>query len=93
MRLYDTHGDEIDYEKVKVIISVKPEDIKMSDNEDEGDINGRIISLIYKGDHYSYVVRTDEDFDIVVDDEDLWNMDDYISLIIPKDKLSYQLKK
>ena len=27
------------------------------------------------------------------DDEDLWNMDDYVSLVIPDDKFSFALKK
>ena len=65
----------------------------MSDDEEAGILSGHIISLIYKGDHYSYVVRTDEDVDIIIDDEDLWNMDDYVSLIIPEDKIQYSLKK
>ena len=47
----------------------------------------------YKGDHYSYVVRTEEDEDFIVDDEYLWNMDDYVSLLIPEDKFHYSIKK
>ena len=89
----DAHGDEIDIDKQKVIISVKPDDITMSDNEEEGIVSGRIINLIYKGDHYSYVVRTDLDEDFVVDDEDLWNMDDRVSLIIDPEKVTFSLKK
>ena len=91
--LVDAHGDEIDTSSIKIIISIKPEDISMSDDEEAGILSGHIISLIYKGDHYSYVVRTDEDVDIIIDDEDLWNMDDYVSLIIPEDKIQYSLKK
>lgn len=89
----DAHGDEIDIDKQKVIISIKPDDITMSDNEEEGIVSGRIINLIYKGDHYSYVVRTDLDEDFVVDDEDLWNMDDRVSLIIDPEKVTFSLKK
>lgn len=91
--LVDVHGDEIDTDKIKVIVSILPEDIEMSDKEDEGIVCGHIINLIYKGDHYSYVVRTDEEEDFIVDDEDLWNMDDRVSLIIPEDKITYSLKK
>ena len=54
---------------------------------------GHIINLIYIGDHYRYVVRTDEEIDFIVSDEDLWNMGDYVSLIIPQEKLSFTLKK
>ncbi|MGN0394536.1 MAG: polyamine ABC transporter ATP-binding protein [Coprococcus sp.] len=91
--LVDMHGDEIDTGKLKVIVSILPEDIEMSDDENAGIVCGHIINLIYKGDHYSYVVRTDEEEDFIVDDEDLWNMDDRVSLIIPEDKITYSLKK
>ncbi len=91
--LVDANGDEIDTDKLKVVISVKPDDISMSDDEEAGIISGKIINLIYKGDHYSYVVRTDVDQDFIVDDEDLWNMEDRVSLIIPEDKIEYSLKK
>ena len=91
--IVDAHGDVIEPEKIKVIVSVKPEDITMSDDKEKGILRGHIINLIYKGDHYGYVVRTDDDEDFIVDDEDLWNMDDYVSLVIPDDKFSFALKK
>ncbi len=89
----DAHGDQIDVEKIKVIVSVKPDDIAMSDDKEAGVLRGHIINMIYKGDHYSYVVRTDEDEDFIVHDEDLWNMDDYVSLIIPVDRFQFSIKK
>ena len=91
--LVDAHGDVIDAEAVRIIVSVKPECIEMSDDKEAGLLCGHIINLIYKGDHYSYVVRTDEDEDFIVDDEYLWNMDDYVSLIIPKESFEYAVKK
>lgn len=91
--LRNTHGDVIDAEKLRFIVSIKPGDIEMSDNEEDGVVMGHITSLVYKGDHYSYLVQTDTGEEIMVDDEDLWNMDDYVSLIIPREKVSYGLKK
>lgn len=91
--LCDAHGNEIDHRKLKVITTIKPRDIEMSDDEDAGIVCGHIINLIYIGDHYRYVVRTDEEIDFIVSDEDLWNMGDYVSLIIPQEKLSFTLKK
>ncbi len=91
--LLDTHGDVMDPDALKIVISVKPEDISMSDDKNQGMISGHIINLIYKGDHYSYVVRTDLEHDFIVDDEYLWNMDDYVSLIIPEEKMKFSLKK
>lgn len=89
----DSHGDEIDISKLKVTISIRPNDIQMSDDKEAGQLQGHIINLIYKGDHYSYVVRTVDDFDIIVDDEDLWNMDDFVSLILDEQKMQFTLKK
>ncbi len=91
--LLDAHGEVIDYEKLKVVLAIKPRHISMSDNEEEGIVCGHIISLIYKGDHYSYVVRTDMDEDFIVNDEYLWNMDDYVSLIIPEEHIQFSIKK
>ena len=91
--LLDAHGDVIDYEKLKVVLAIKPRHISMSDNEEEGIVCGHIINLIYKGDHYSYVVRTDMDEDFIVNDEYLWNMDDYVSLIIPEEHIQFSIKK
>ena len=91
--LFDAHGNEIDYHRLKVNIAIKPRDIKMSDDENEGLVCGHISNLIYIGDHYRYVVRTEEEIDFIVSDEYLWNMGDYVSLIIPEDKLKFTLKR
>ncbi len=91
--LVDGNDNEIDTEKIKVIVTINPFDIEMSDDEEAGIVSGHIINLIYKGDHYSYVVRTDDEEDFIVNDEDLWNMDDRVSLIIPDESVSFALKK
>ena len=91
--LLDAHGNEIDYRRIKVNIAVKPRDIKMSDDENAGVVRGHISNLIYIGDHYRYVVRTEEEIDFIVSDEYLWNMGDYVSLIIPEEKLKFSLKR
>lgn len=91
--LVDANGEEIDVVNREVRVSVPVFGvIKMSDDADEGGVNGNIISLIYKGDHYQYIVRTENEFDFVFDDEDLWNENDFVSLIIPKDKIDLKLK-
>lgn len=91
--LVNGHGDEVERDKIKIVVSINPNDIDMSDNADEGILKGYITSLIYKGDHYSYVVKTDTDEEIIVNDEDLWNMDDYVSLVLHEDKVEFSVKK
>ena len=65
----------------------------MTDKADEGLVEGYISSLIYKGDHYSYVVRTDLGQDFVVNDEYLWNLEDQVGLIMPVEKMNFSVKK
>ncbi len=91
--LVDENNEAVDTDKLKVMVSIQPYDIRMSDNVDEGLVSGHIINLIYKGDHYSYVIRTEYGHDLIVDDEYLWNMDDTVGLIMPEDKMKFQLKK
>lgn len=91
--LIDGNGEAVDTSKLKVTVSIQPDDIVMSDDTDAGLVTGKIINLIYKGDHYSYVVRTEYGHDLIVDDEYLWNMGDMVSLIMPEDKMKFQIKK
>ncbi|HCH82621.1 MAG TPA: spermidine/putrescine ABC transporter ATP-binding protein, partial [Eubacterium sp.] len=51
--LVDENNEAVDTDKLKVMVSIQPYDIRMSDNVDEGLVSGHIINLIYKGDHYS----------------------------------------
>ena len=92
-KLLDATGDEIDPMKTRIMVSIQPEDIVMTDQVEEGLVDGYISNLIYKGDHYSYVIRTDLEQDFIVDDEYLWNMDDHVGLIMPVEKMSFMLKK
>lgn len=90
--LVDENNEAIDMAKLKVMVSIQPYDIRMSDNVEEGLVSGHIINLIYKGDHYSYVIRTEYGHDLIVDDEYLWNMDDAVGLVMLEDKMKFQLK-
>ena len=86
-------GDKVDPESLAFTVSIRPEDIEMTDEAEEGLVQGHIADLIYKGDHYSYIIHTKHGEDFVADTEDLWNMNDYIGLIMPEDKMSFTLKK
>ena len=91
--LLDANGDIIDPSKTRIMVAIQPGDIHMTDKIEEGLVDGTISNLIYKGDHYSYVIRTDLEQDFIVDDEYLWNMDDHVGLIMPLEKMSFKLKK
>ena len=63
----------------------------MSDDENEGGACGNITSLIYKGDHYIYIVKTENGFEYQLADEYLWNENDYVSLIIDREDIVLKL--
>ena len=87
-------GERIDLTDVDVEVEVGLKDIEIQDGEDLGGVNGNIISMIYKGDHYQLIVRTDEnEEDFVFDTEDTWNENDRVSVIIPKEKIQLKLKQ
>ncbi len=92
--LITAEGDKIDLTDVDVNVEVGLKDIEISDDADLGGAIGNIVSMIYKGDHYQLIVRTDEnEEDFVLDTEDTWNENDRVSVIIPKDKIKLSLKQ
>ncbi len=92
--LITAEGDKIDLTDVDVDVEVGLKDIEISDDQDVGGAIGNIVSMIYKGDHYQLMVRTDEnEEDFVFDTEDTWNENDRVSVIIPKEKIKLSLKQ
>ncbi len=92
--LITENGEKIDLTDVDVNVEVGLKDIEISDDADLGGAIGNIISIIYKGDHYQLIVRTDEnEEDFVLDTEDTWNENDRVSVIIPKEKIKLSLKQ
>ena len=91
--LVTASGEKLDLTGTEVNVEVGLEDISISDDETAGGTTGHIISIIYKGDHYRLIVRTDEsEEDFVFKTDDLWNENDFVSVIIPKDKIKLSLK-
>ena len=91
--IIDANGEVIDLSRIRVMASIQPEDIDMTDNQEEGLIQGNISNLIYLGSHYLYIIHTELEQDFAVYDEDLWNMGDRVGLIMPTEKMSFTIKK
>ena len=89
----DASGEAIDPERVRIQVAIGPNDIEMTDDQEAGLIQGTISNLIYKGDHYSYIIHTELEQDFVVNDEYLWNMGDRVGLLMPVEKMKFTLKK
>lgn len=92
--LITVEGEKLDLTDVDVEVEVGLKDIEISDEQDVGGAVGNIVSMIYKGDHYQLIVRTDEnEEDYVLDTEYTWNENDRVSVIIPSDKIKMKLKQ
>jgi spermidine/putrescine transport system ATP-binding protein len=90
--LFDKYDNKINVTGTPVKVKVPVKAPAMSDDIDAGGTRGHIISLIYKGDHYHYIVRTKNGEDIHLHDQSLWNEDDYVSIIIPRDRIELSLQ-
>lgn len=92
--IVDGNGEVIDINRLRIQASIQPEDIEMTDNQEEGLVQGNISNLIYLGEHYLYIIHTDDlEQDFAVYDEDLWNMGDRVGLIMPTEKMTFTIKK
>ena len=90
-KLINKNGQPITIEGLKVEASFQPSIAQLSDDAQAGVVQGRIISFLYVGDHYRYTVRSKSEEDYVVDDEYLWNQEDFVSILIPKEKVTYRV--
>ena len=89
--LLDAQGKVIETEGMIVDAFFSPDELDLSDDADAGVVTGNILSFLWVDDHYQYTVRSESEEDYVVNDEDLWNQEDYVSIIIPKEKVVYKL--
>ena len=71
-------------DKVKVEIEFKKVDL--IDHPEDGNLEGEVYFLLYKGDHYHLNIRTDHREHIWVDTNDIWDKGDLVGInIAPKD--------
>lgn len=90
--LVDERGVIYDLTDANVKVTIGLNDIEIIDNEEDGEVAGEIVSIIYKGDHYQVIIRTEEE-DFVVDTEYTWNENDRVSVHINKENIKLKLKE
>lgn len=88
--LLDHHGNKVHVEGGKFQMFFPPELAQLSDNPEDGYFQGHIVSIIYKGDHYNYRVLSRNKIEYSIDDEDLWNIGDFVSVVIPDDIMQFK---
>lgn len=85
-------GKKYDLTDADVIANVDMRQVEISDDQEAGNVTGSIIQMVYKGDHYQYIVRTEEGEDFIVDNEWTWNENDIVSVIIKPEDIHLKLK-
>ena len=74
-------------EGTKVKVTVDFDDVELTDDEDDGVIGATIISAIYKGSYWQYIVRTDSYYDFFVDNDYEWSIGDRVGIKIAPEKI------
>lgn len=86
-------GKTYDLNDIDVVATVGMDDVEISDDLEDGNITGQIIQMVWKGDHYQLIVRTEDEEDFVVDTVWTWNEMDTVSIKIDPSKIKLKLKE
>lgn len=86
-------GKTYDLNDIDVVATVGMDDVEISDDLEDGNITGQIIQIVWKGDHYQLIVRTEDEEDFVVDTVWTWNEMDTVSIKIDPSKIKLKLKE
>ena len=86
-------GKKYDFNDADVVATVGLDVISLSDDLSSGHANGQIINLVWIGDHFQYIVRTDDDEDYVVNSVYSWNENDLVAVDIAPENIKLRLKK
>ncbi len=80
------------FKDADVVAEVDLDKIELSDDLSTGVAQGQIVASVWIGDHYQYIVRTDDDEDYVVNSPYTWNEGDMVSVSIDKKDIRLRLK-
>ena len=86
------NNKKYDLTDAKVNASVNPTKIELTENLDDVELKGEIVSSVYKGDHYALTVRLSEEIDFIVDTPYTYNINDIVGLKIKKEDIVIKLK-
>lgn len=93
-RIYNPKtGKHYNFKDAIVRAEIPLDQIELSDDLEQGQASGHIINSVWIGDHYQYIIRTDDEEDYVVNSPYSWNVGDIVSVSISKDAIKVSLKK
>ena len=84
-----------DFNDADVVAEIPLDKIDVVDDieSDECEVVGEIVDLIYVGDHYRYILRTENEEDFVFVSTYSYNLNDTIGLKVKKEDIKLRLKK
>jgi len=70
----------------EVMVTIDFEKVDLLDHEEDADVTGNVVFILYMGDHYHLTVKTDCGENIWVDTNDIWDKGDFVGIkILPED--------
>ncbi len=85
-------GKRYELNDAEVVAEIDLDKIELSDDLSKGEAQGTIIQSVWIGDHYQYIVRTDDEEDYVVNSPFTWNENDIVSVLVKKEDIKLRLK-
>ncbi len=85
-------GKVYNFNDAEVVAEVDLDKVELSDDLSLGQAKGTIIQSVWIGDHYQYIVRTEDEEDYVVNSPYSWNENDMVSISIKKEDIRLRLK-
>ena len=71
----------------KVTVSIDFQDVILYDYEEDGMLGGDVKFILYKGNHYHLTVSTDENENVFVDTNDVWDDGDRVGITFPPESI------
>ena len=90
---YLVSGDKkYDLKGARLTVEFDKEKVELSDDTEASSIVARVCNSIYKGDHYSVLLRTEDEDIFIVDTPYTYNDGDQVCVIIKKEDIRIRLK-
>lgn len=90
-RPLDENGDLIDLKGRHVRITIPFNKIELTDDEEDGIIGADVITILFKGNHYQYGVKTDTNDFFYCDSLDQWDDGDRVGIKVRPEDITLEL--
>jgi spermidine/putrescine transport system ATP-binding protein len=85
-------NNKYNLKNLKVTAEIPFTDIELYGNDTLGQLEAKVISCIYKGDHYQVILRTEEEEDFIVDTEYQYDVGTKLTLKVDGSKIKLRLR-